>query len=176
MRQTTVLILLLAVAAIPEAMEAQAPQRGDRQQVEAGQERRAQLERQVRERFLTQVAERLQLDRTQQDRLADVLRGGAEARRELAQESRRVRMQLVRSVGAEDTSSATYQRLLDQMAVLREREHSLERREATALAEFLDARQQAQFMVLRMELNERVRGMRVGPQGERGARRGRPPG
>lgn len=176
MRHLTALVLLLVLWPVASPTDAQVPRRGERQQVEAGQERRAQLERQVRQRFMEQAAERLQLDSAQRQRLDEVLSAGAEARRELAQESRQVRMRLVRSVAAEDTPAATYQRLLDAMAALREREHTLERREAAALAEFLDARQHAQFMVLRMQLNERVRGMRSGPRGDRPGQRGRPPG
>lgn len=177
MRPVTALTLILVlVATSPDVVDAQTPPRGERQRVEAAQERRAQLERQVRQRFMSQAAERLQLDPAQRDRLDELLRTGAEARRTLAQESRQVRMRLLRSVAAEDTAAATYQPLLDDLATLREREHALERREAAALAEFLDARQQAQFMVLRMQLNERVRGIRSGRAGERTGQPRQPPG
>ncbi len=176
MRHAIVLSLVLGVVMSPGALDAQTPPRGERERVEAGQQRRAQLERQIRERFMAQAAERLQLDTRQRQRLDDVLRAGAESRRELAQESRQIRARLMRSVGAEGMTDAAYEQMLDEMAALREREHALERSEAAELAAFLDARQRAHFMVLRMQLNERVRGMRSGPPGQRSGERGRPPG
>lgn len=162
--------LLLAVMAAATAVEAQVPRRGQARQGEAMEQRRAQLEEQVRQRFLAQVSDRLVLDGEQEARLNDVMRRGAEARRALARESRQLRQELVQAVEDETTPALRFRELLDRMAAIRAREQALERREAEALAGFLDARQQAEFLILRMHLNERVRGM--GP----GAGRGGPPG
>jgi Spy/CpxP family protein refolding chaperone len=175
MRSITLLALLTALSPLVAEATAQTP-RGERPRMEAAQERRAQLEQQVHRQFVVRAADRLGLDQDQRDRLHDVLSAGAEARRELAQESRQLRMELMRAVSAEGTAAATYQRLLDRTAELREREQLLARREDATLAEFLDARQRATFLVLRMQMTEQVRGMRGGrPGAGPGARRG-PPG
>jgi hypothetical protein len=71
-----------------------------------------------------------------------------------------------------DAPAAAYEELLQRMAELRARELRLEQREDTALSQFLDARQRATFLVLRMQLSERVRGMRA----TRGGGRPRGPG
>jgi hypothetical protein len=127
-------------------------------------QRRAQLEQQVRHRFLAEVSRELGLEGGQRQRMEAVLREGAEGRRSLAMESRQLRHDLVRAVEDPSTTSAQYQRLLNRVNGIRAREQALERREMEALAEFLDARQQAQFLVLRMHFNERVRGMGPGPR------------
>lgn len=177
-----VLAALIAVSPLLAApVSGQTPTRPDRQQMEAMQQRRAQLEQQVRRQFLAQVAERLALEEHQRARLEQVLDQGARERRALAHESAQLRVQLIRAVAEEDATLATYQELLDRRQELGGREQALERREAAALAEFLDARQQAQFLVLRMQLTERVRGMRGqgpggGPPGDRPRDRRRWPG
>jgi hypothetical protein len=161
MRRTlTTVVLLVALAPLVSPAHGQTPPRARGQDVEAMQQRRAQLEQQVRHQFLAQAAERLALDAGQREQLEAVLRRGAEARRALAQESRQLRIELLRNVADERTTIAAHQSLLDRMRNLQSREQELERRETAALAEFLDARQQAQFLVLRMRMNERVRGMR----------------
>lgn len=169
MRTTiTVLATLLALGPLASPMVGQTPPRGDPQRIEAMEQRRAQLEQQVRRQFLVLAAERLALDARQRERLGEVIQEGADARHALARESRQLRIQLIRTVAGDDAGMATYQQLLDRMQELAMREQALERREAAALAEFLDARQQAHFLVLRMQLSERVRGMR-------GEGRGAPP-
>lgn len=156
-------VMLLAALSIPGAeLDAQTPPRGERPRMEAAQERRAQLEEQIHRQFVARAAQRLGLDARQRDRLHDVLSAGAEARRGLAQESRALRMQLMQAVRAEDTPRATYQRLLERAAELRDREQTLASREEAALAEFLDPRQRAMFLVMRMQLSDQVRGMRGG--------------
>jgi hypothetical protein len=168
--------LALALAVAAASADAQVRPRAERQQTEAALERRAELEQRVRERFLAQVNERLGLDAAQRARLETVLRQGAEERRALALESRQLRVELVRAVADTASPFVRYQQLLDRMSDLRTREQALERRETAALAEFLDTRQQAQFLVLRMHLNERVRGMGMGPgPGPAAPGAGRPP-
>jgi hypothetical protein len=161
-----VLMLVVLAPAAADAQDRPRPQ-ADRARPEAQEARRAQLEQQVTRQFTAQAAETLGLDARQRDRLLAVMRAGAEERRELARQSRELRMELVRAVRTEATPVATYDALLRRTAELRQREQALERREEAALAEFLDARQRAQLLVLRMQLNERVRGMRGGAQGDR---------
>jgi hypothetical protein len=165
MRCCAAAMALALTLVVPAGLaEAQVQPRGERPQAEVGQDRRAELERQVRQRFLAQATQRLRLDAAQRTRLEEVLRRGAGERRALAQESRQLRMELVGAVQDLATPTTRYQQLLDRMDALRAREQALEQREAAALAEFLDPRQQAEFLVLRMQLNERVRGMGPGPR------------
>jgi hypothetical protein len=169
--------LLLAVLwpAVGHAQDRPRPP-GDRPRAERQEARRAELEQQVTRQFVAQAAETLGLDSRQRDRLHGVLRAGAEERRELARQSRELRMELMRAVRTESTPNATYEGILARMSQLRQAERALERREEAALAQFLDARQRAQLLVLRMQLNERIRGMRGAPQGDRRGERPRGPG
>jgi Spy/CpxP family protein refolding chaperone len=165
--KVALVVVLLLLAPMGFVAEAQIPQRGERARMEAAQERRAHLERQVRERFLGHATERLQLNDQQRDRLRAVLERGAEERLQLARDSRGLRAEMMRAVRDDATPRATYERLLTQLEELREREIALERRESAALGRFLEPRQQAAFLVLRIQLNEQVRDMRGTPPGER---------
>lgn len=168
MRRLGPVVLMLVVLWPGQAYAQDRPRPpADRPRGEALEARRAELEQQVTRQFVAQAAEALGLDARQRERLHGVLRGGAEERRNLARQSRELRMELMRAVRTESTPTATYEGILTRMAQLRQREQALERREDAALAEFLDARQRSQLLVLRMQLNERVRGMRGAPQGQR---------
>jgi hypothetical protein len=136
--------------------------------------RRDRLEAQVRRRFLTQAAQRLGLDESQRGHLEGALRSGAEARRDLMLESRRLRVELMQAVRADSTPPATYEGLLDRLEALREREWELERREAAQLETFLDARQRAAFLIMRMHFNDQVRRMQGAPARGRGGPGGMP--
>ena len=125
--------------------------------------RRAELEEQVRHRFMAQVGRRLELSATQRERMAVILQEGAEARRALADESQAVRRDLMQAVRRDDAAMETYERLLERLAGVREAERALEAREEERLAEFLDPRQRVLFLMMRLQLNDRVRGMRGGP-------------
>jgi hypothetical protein len=178
MRRLGPIVLMLGVLwpAHANAQDRTGPP-ADRPRAQAQESRRAQLEEQVTRQFVAQAAETLALDARQRDRLLAVMRAGAEERRELARQSRELRMELVRAVRTDATPTATYESILTRTAELRQREWALEQREEAALAGFLDARQRGQLLVLRMQLNERVRGMRGAPQGERrGGERPRGPG
>jgi hypothetical protein len=166
-RQIALVSLLVALPLLASGAEAQVAQRGDRAQAEAAHERRAQLEQQIRERFLAQAAQRLRLDDQQRERLGTLLERGAEHRRQLAHDSWTLRVELMRAVRDETTPRHTYERLLQQLEEVRDREAALERRESAALARFLEPRQQAVFLVMRIEFNEQVRGMRGAQPGER---------
>ena len=165
MRKWSIVVLGLALLA-PPAVAQQMPQSEDR---------RAELEQQVRHRFMMQVARRLQLSEPQREGLMEVLREGAEARQELAEASRALRHDLMQAVRTDDTEMATYEAILARLQELRERERAIEQREEARLADVLDARQRALFLIMRMEFNERIRGMR-GPGGRGGGPGGGGPG
>jgi hypothetical protein len=164
------LALGLMLLAAPLAGQGGENRPGERMQ------QRERLERQVRQRFMEQVAERLRLSATQREAMSQVLEEGADARRELAMESRSVRRSLMQSVRDPDTPMERYESLLARLNEVREGERALERREEARLARVLDPRQRALFLVMRMAFNQRVRGM-GGPPGQRGGGPGAgPPG
>ncbi|MFW6331226.1 MAG: hypothetical protein ACOC3J_05835 [Gemmatimonadota bacterium] len=164
MKRVLMAVMAAALLAAPAPAGAQ----------ERGPDRRAQLEQQVRRQFVMQVARRLDLSESQRERMGEVIRVGAEARAALARESRELRLDLMEAVRDEDATPQRYAALLERLDALRDRERELERREEAAIAEFLDPRQQASFLIMRYEFNERVRGMR-GP-GARGRPGGGPGG
>lgn len=131
-------------------------------------DRRMQLEQQVRRQFLTQVASRLGLTDEQREQVRAVLADGAESRRELAVESRDLRIDLMQAVRDEDTPMSEFQELLARLEAVREREQAIQREEEEALARTLDPRQRAIFLMLRMQFNDRVRRMQMGPPAGRG--------
>lgn len=131
------------------------------------QDRRADLERQFRRQFMAQVAQRLDLTADQRDRMRDVLSTRAEDRRDLALESQALRIELIQAVRDEDAAMSRFEDILARLETLRTREREIEAQEEAELAEILDARQRAIFLMLRMQLNDRIRQMRgPGPRGE----------
>lgn len=164
MRPNTRFVLAAALAAslvLPGAAAAQQQWRAD--------PRRERLETEVLERFVDRAARELALDADGRDRLGRVLRASAEQRRAIAEESRRLRQELARALREPSTSDGEFERLLDELAALRERELGQWRDEQRALADVLDPRQRAQFLVLAARFQDRVRDVR-----RRGG--GQPPG
>ncbi len=122
--------------------------------------RRQQLQQQVFTRFMDRAQQRLGLSAADRQRLEQVIRANEVQRRELAREARQVRQQL--NVAARDPSTpqSEYDRLLAQVADLRQRDLALWRDEQAQLATVLNPRQRAQFMAMRMEFAEMVQRMR----------------
>lgn len=149
------LMVVLALLVAPVAVQAQG--------MGPDQERRTELERQVRHQFLTQVGQRLGLSADQRERVRTVLLENAEARRELALESQALRIDLMQAVRAEDAPMSRFEAILDRLEALRSQERELERQEESALAEILDPRQRAMFLMMRMQFNDRIRQMRGMP-------------
>ncbi len=165
-------VVFAALLLGPAALSAQGQGRPG-QRPGPGEERRSELAQQIQSRFMAQVADRLGLDAGQRAKLDTVLARGVSARQDLAQESRAVRMDLMRAVRSDSTDARRYGQLLERVQALRARERAIEDREARELATFLDARQQAMFLVMRMQFNDRVQRMRAGPPA---SRPGGPPG
>jgi Spy/CpxP family protein refolding chaperone len=133
----------------------------------ADQDRRAELERQFRRQFMAQVAQRLDLTTDQRDRMREVLAARAEDRRDLALESQALRIELIQAVRDEDAAMSRFEDILTRLEALRAREREIEAQEEAEMAEILDPRQRAIFLMLRMQLNDRVRQMRgPGPRAE----------
>lgn len=134
-------------------------------------QRRAQLERQVRQRIATVVKERLDLTDAQAQQLQEAEGRSELRRRDLMQREMRLRrdlrQQLSPGVAADQQRVAS---LLDQiMAVHRERV-SITEQEQRDLARFLTPVQRAKYLGLQGELRSRIEGMRH--RGEAARRRG----
>lgn len=151
MKNAVMPVLLLFAALVSAAPMAAAGQ---------GPDRRARLEEQVRTRFLEMAATRLELTAAQRDRLTTVLDEGADARRQLLRESVRLRQRLMAAAQDPSTPASTFEELLREMTALSDGEHALERREQERLAEFLDPRQRALFLMIRMRFNEQIQELR----------------
>lgn len=166
MRGNRLVILGLTLLLVPGVAVAQG--RGP------DQDRRAELEQQFRHQFMAQVARRLNLTDEQRDRVRDVMADGMDARRDLALESEGLRIDLLQAVRDSTTEMSRFEEILGQLEDVRARELEIERREDAALAGVLDARQRAMFLMMRMQLNDRVRQMRGmrGPGAQGGPPRG----
>jgi Spy/CpxP family protein refolding chaperone len=150
--------------------EAQAQRQGQPRDTVAAQ-RRAVLERQVRQRIATVVKERLDLTDAQAQQLQEVEGRSDQRRRDLMQREMRLRrdlrQQLSPGVAADQQRVAS---LLDQvMAVHRERV-AITEQEQRELARFLTPVQRAKYLGLQGELRSRIEGMRQ--RGEATRRRG----
>ena len=129
------------------------------------QERRDALEQRIRGQFLAQVAQRLGLTEEQREGVREVLAGSAEARRDLALESQALRIDLIQAVRDEDAEMTRFEGILERLEAVRAQELEIEQAEEAALAEILDPRQRAVFLMLRMQLNDRIRQLRGGRGG-----------
>lgn len=152
-------IVLALVLAAPAPVLAQRPD-GPRQ----NEPRRQMLQAQVGAKFMEQVSRRLKLDEGTRNRLQQHLRLSGEARRDLAERSQILRLQLMRAVRDSSTSDAELHRLLGEANALRQREYELWRQDQEALGGILTPRQQAQFLFMWMRFNEQIREIkRSGP-------------
>lgn len=164
---TKLSVFALACAlGVSATASAQTPQ-GQRQDSAAVQ-RRAVLERQVRQRIAVMVKERLGLTDAQAQQLQEAEGRFELRRRDLMQREMRLRrdlrQQLSPGVAADEQRVST---LLDQiMAVHRERMTNMEQ-EQRDLARFLTPVQRAKYLGLQSQLRNRIEGMRHGGQGGR---------
>lgn len=129
------------------------------------QERREALEQRIRGQFVAQVAQRLGLTEEQRRQVRDVLAASAEARRDLALESQALRIDLMQAVRDEDAEMTRFEGILERLEAVRAREVEIQQAEEAALADVLDPRQRAIFLMLRMQLNDRIRQLRGGRGG-----------
>ncbi len=168
-----VLALLLAPVAAqgqrPGPFSVERPPRGAgmRQLPPGAAQRRQRLQQQVFARFMDRAQQRLGLSPADRVRLEQVIRANEAQRRELAREARAVRQQLNAAARDPATPQSEYDRLLGQVAELRQRDLALWRNEQAQLATVLNPRQRAQFMAMRMEfaeLEQRMRQQRAAAQ------------
>lgn len=147
------LIFVLVAILAPAIVSAQAPRPGPQQQ------RREQLEAQIVQRFLDHAAVELKLDTNNRARLEQHLRQSAPRRRNLAQNTARLRGQMVRAVRDEQTPDAEFTRLIAEMTRLRDAEETMWKADQEALSRILTPRQHARFIVMWIRFNDQVRDM-----------------
>lgn len=148
--RTMVSILLGMLLALPAAAAAQPP---DRMPVRS----RLQLERQVMERFASQVGDELGLSRADRGRVQDWLIQTNVRRREMARETMVLRRRLADAVRQPGTTDAEFERLLDDLRDVRRRELEALQADERELATWLTPRQRAHLLVGLGRFQERIR-------------------
>ena len=145
-----------------------AAQRGGRGQGPPGQGqgRRAELQRQIQQRFTRALEEQLGLEEEETAEVGQVLQSFQERRRELARERQNVRVRL-RVLGREELGGAeltdeSARAALDNLLRVAEEEARLFAEEQAALLEILSPVQVLKLQQLREQMAERLRGLRGG--------------
>lgn len=143
-------ILLGLLLALPAAAAAQPP---DRMPVRT----RLQLERQVMERFASQVGDELDLPQADRTRVRDWLIQTNMRRREIARENMVLRRRLADAVRQAGTTDGEFERLLDELRDVRRRELEALQSDERELATWLTPRQRAHLLVGLGRFQERIR-------------------
>lgn len=154
MRGRIALALVMMAAAF--ATPAQAQRDSDERRA-ALQAYRDSLEAEVVQKFVGRLSRDLRLNSGQRATVEQVIRSGADRRRELTRASRELHSRLIRAVRSDDTSSDEFQRLLASHEVLRRREHDSWTQDQLQLAAVLSPRQQAHFLLSWTHFQETLR-------------------
>jgi Spy/CpxP family protein refolding chaperone len=128
-------------------------------QAQQGQPRREELEAAIVQRFLDRAATELKLDGNTRTRLEQHLRQSAPPRRNLAQNTVRLRAAMLRAVRDESTTDAEFTRLINEMTRLRDEEEAMWKSDQEALSRILTPRQHARFIVMWIRFNDQIRDM-----------------
>lgn len=161
-------ILLLAGAAVApmdtfaqEHAQAQTPARTQTPRVPPAPgrapARRDALEAQVLTRFVNRASDEMSLDGTQRTRLIQVVRSSAQRRKALNQRSMELHRRFTQAVRDQATPNDAFTRLLNDQQGLRREEQQIADTEQTELQRFLTPRQQAQFLMLWIRLQDNAR-------------------
>ena len=143
-------ICVLVVLAMPVALAAQEP---------PSRAQRQMLQRQIGDRFMETVASQLRLDADARAKLEQHLRESGEQRRDLAERSQMLRLQMVRAARDTTTSDAELRKFLSEASALKEREDALWKSDQAALSRILTPRQHVQFVFLWLRFNDQIRSM-----------------
>ncbi|MGQ0813956.1 MAG: hypothetical protein ACT4O1_05770 [Gemmatimonadota bacterium] len=141
-------ILLLVTLFLPAPLAAQGPPM---------KERRQMLQRQIGERFMQTVATQLRLDPETRTQLQQQLLQSGERRRDLAERSQILRLQMVRAARDSTTSDAELRKFLNEATALKEREDELWKGDQAALSRILTPRQHVHFMFMWLRFNDQIR-------------------
>lgn len=151
MRTTLATLLLLVL--LPAGVMAQRGRVGGGRQMQS----RAQLESRVMQRFLEQSGREIGLDANEHARVQRWLQDSQARRRELNDEAAVIRQRLLDAVRDPNTSDAQFERVLNDVNQLREREHEMWKQDQQQLATLLPPRKRAQFVVRYLRLQDTIR-------------------
>lgn len=136
-------------------------------------QRRAQLEQQVRQRLARMLRERVGLTDEQLEQVAQVNRRFEDRRRMLVEQERDIRIGLRREVlREEDADQERVSHLLEQAVQVQRQRLGVLEEEHRALAEFLTPVQRAKYMAVQEQIHRALEEMRrPGAARQQGARR-----
>ena len=120
-------------------------------------QRREMLQKQVGERFMDGVAAQLKLDAATRAKLQEHLLKSGEQRRDLAERSQLLRIQMVRAARDSTTSDAELRGFINEANALKRSEDDIWRADQDALSRILTPRQHVQFMFMWLRLNDQIR-------------------
>ena len=151
-------LLLCALLIAPAVLQAQGPP-------PQGRERREALQKEIGTRFMTHVATQLKLDAATREKLEQHLKRSGEGRRDLAERSQILRLQMVRAARDTTTSDAELRKMLAEATALRQREEDQWKSDQEALSRILTPRQHVQFVFMWLRFTDQIRDManRHGP-------------
>ena len=151
-------LLLCGALLAPVSLDAQRPRPEMR-------ERREELQKEIGTRFMGHVAAQLKLDAAQRTKLEQHLKQSGEGRRDLAERSQILRLQMVRAARDSTTSDAELRRMLGEATALRQREEDQWKADQEALSRILTPRQHVHFIFMWLRFTEHIRDManRHGP-------------
>ena len=119
--------------------------------------RREQLQKQISERFMDGVATQLKLDAATRAKLQEHLLKSGEQRRDLAERSQMLRIQMVRAARDSTTTDAELRKFINETTALKKSEDDIWRADQDALSRILTPRQHVQFMFMWLRLNDQIR-------------------
>jgi len=120
-------------------------------------QRREQLQKQIGERFMDGVAAQLKLDAATRAKLQEYLLKSGEQRRDLAERSQMLRIQMVRAARDSTTSDSELRKFISEANALKKSEDDIWRADQDALSRILTPRQHVQFMFMWLRLNDQIR-------------------
>lgn len=149
-----------AFAQVQAEAQAQTPARTQTPRVPPagrGPAGRDALEAQVLTRFVNRASIEMSLDATQRTRLVQVVRSSAQRRKALNHRSLELHRRFTQAVRDPATPNDAFTRLLSDQQGLRREEQQIADTEQTELQRFLAPRQQAQFLMLWLRLQDNAR-------------------
>jgi Spy/CpxP family protein refolding chaperone len=120
-------------------------------------QRREMLQKQIGERFMEGVAVQLKLDAATRAKLQEHLLKSGEQRRDLAERSQLLRIQMVRAARDSTTTDAELRKFINETNALKKSEDDIWRADQDALSRILTPRQHVQFMFMWLRLNDQIR-------------------
>ena len=158
--KTALLAASLAVTATAvgrDVVSAQGVPPGQRPLAPRAAQRRDALEAQILNKFVNRASQEMSLDQAQRAKLADVVHASAGRRKALNQRTLEMHRRIMDALRNAGTSQDAFTQLLASHRQLRREEQDIAETEQQELQRFLNARQQAQFLMMWIRLQENAR-------------------